>query len=162
MHVDLQLELPNPGATQRVARALAAVLRRGDVIFLEGPLGAGKTFLAQALALALGVDADEPITSPTFTLVQEWPTALPVLHADLYRLGDAREVEGLGIRERLYDDAALVVEWGERFASELSTDGLLLELSMREGDARGARLVAKGPRGAELLNAVRHAFAETP
>lgn len=151
----LDLELPTPEATRALGAALARVLRARDVLFLEGPLGAGKTFLAQAIALGLGVSPDEPITSPTFTLVQEWPTALPVLHADLYRLGDGRELEELGIRERVFADAALVVEWGQRFATAISPDGLLVSLTMRDGDARHAQLDARGPRGEAMLAALR-------
>lgn len=156
----LDIALPSRRATRRLAKALAAALQPGDVIYLEGPLGAGKTFLARAIARTLGVPREVPITSPTFTLVQEWPTTLPVLHADLYRLGHAREIEELGIRERLFTDSVLVVEWGLQFAEAISPDGLVLSLAMGEGEVRSASLLARGPRGAELLGVAQRVMQE--
>lgn len=106
-------------ATREVARALATRLAPGDVVALEGPLGAGKTHFAQALLAALGVEG--PVTSPTFALVNRYVGAgdLAVLHADLYRLGDDDECYALGIWDDVADGALLVVEWPERAPSVL-------------------------------------------
>jgi tRNA threonylcarbamoyladenosine biosynthesis protein TsaE len=103
--------------TRRFGASIARVLAPGDLVILSGDLGAGKTFLVRAMARALRVW--EPVTSPTFVLVQEYVTALgPLVHADLYRLrGDGQvlgtEVARLGLRERRGDGALVVVEWGE-------------------------------------------------
>ncbi|MFO0747488.1 MAG: tRNA (adenosine(37)-N6)-threonylcarbamoyltransferase complex ATPase subunit type 1 TsaE [Myxococcota bacterium] len=106
-------------ATRELARALAARLEPGDVVALEGPLGAGKTLFAQALLAALGVVG--PVTSPTFALVQRYlgRDGQVVLHADLYRLGDDDDVFALGVWDDVADGALLVVEWPERAPSVL-------------------------------------------
>jgi tRNA threonylcarbamoyladenosine biosynthesis protein TsaE len=103
--------------THKLGRAIAAKLRPGDLVVLSGDLGAGKTFLARAIARGLGVPESVRITSPTFTLVQEYDTTRgTLLHADLHRLlGDKlrAEVERLGLRERRAEGCIVIVEWGE-------------------------------------------------
>lgn len=98
--------------TADVARRLAADLDRGSVVILEGELGAGKTAFVRGLAEGLGVDPDE-VSSPTFTLVQEYAGRVPLFHVDLYRLRDA-EVEDLGLEE-LATQGVMAIEWGEKW-----------------------------------------------
>ena len=117
------MKLSSRRETVRLGRALAARLSPGDLVLLGGDLGAGKTFLARAIARALGVPHERTIVSPTFTLVQEYDCEKGVLiHADLYRLRDsanglASEVARLGIREQRADGAIVIVEWGEGLES---------------------------------------------
>lgn len=151
----LEIALPTRRDTRRFGARLAAVLRPGDVVFLEGALGAGKTFLVRAIARALGVPVREPITSPTFTLVHEIESGrVPIVHADLYRLDDPTELDALGLPEALSRSIGLI-EWGERFASAIAPDGVALRISGHD-QARGRRveLAARGPRGAEIVRAL--------
>jgi tRNA threonylcarbamoyladenosine biosynthesis protein TsaE len=98
--------------TVEAGRALAATLRAGDVVLLYGDLGAGKTAFVRGLALGLGA-APGDVSSPSFTLVQEYPNGrLPLYHADLYRLTPA-EAEDLGLDE-LMDAGIVAIEWAER------------------------------------------------
>jgi tRNA threonylcarbamoyladenosine biosynthesis protein TsaE len=98
--------------TYDIAGALAPLVEAGDVILLSGDLGAGKTIFVKGLAHGLGVE--EPVTSPTFTLVHTYNGRLPVLHADLYRLPTVQEVIDLSLPELMDDDGSIaVVEWGE-------------------------------------------------
>ena len=114
------MELRGLGATQRLAESIAAVLRPGDVIGLDGDLGAGKTTFVRFLARALGVTT--PVTSPTFTLANtyeapQWPDRsqpLVIHHIDAYRLEGDADAEDLALGELLDSGGIVVVEWAER------------------------------------------------
>jgi len=147
------IPLPNRRATIHLAALLAPALGPGDLVVLEGGLGAGKTFLARALCRALGVPPAIPVTSPTFTLVHEYDARLPVLHADLYRLRGPEELAPLGLREQRADGALLIVEWGTPYLAALGGDGLVLELAVTPEGERSARPRPTGPRSAELARA---------
>lgn len=148
------MPLPTRRATLRLAAALARALTPGDLVFLEGELGAGKTFMVRGVARALGVPTQIPIQSPTFALVHEHAVGtadrpLHLVHADLYRLSSAEEIEELGLTED--DEAIVLVEWGERFVSAIAgpRGSLLVSLST---SPRAARLVGRGPGGRALLS----------
>jgi tRNA threonylcarbamoyl adenosine modification protein YjeE len=118
------LELPDEEATLRFMRDIAAALEPGDLITLSGDLGAGKTTFARALIRHLAGDENIEVPSPTFTLVQtyELPNAA-VVHADLYRVGDASELAELGF-EDFPEDAIVLLEWPNRAADMLPPDRL--------------------------------------
>ncbi len=121
-------------------RALASMLRPGDVVGLTGPLGAGKTTLARAVLRALGEEGEVP--SPSFALVQPYETLVPpVAHVDLYRLSDPADLAELGLEEWRVD-GALLIEWPDRLGS-LFADRLDLTLTPA-GDGR-RRLTATVP-----------------
>ena len=145
------LPLPTRRATKQLARALRRVLSPGDLVVLAGPLGAGKTFLVRALCRELGLGAGTRVTSPTFTLVHEYPTTPPVAHADLYRLRTAEDVEDLGLLERRDQGWALLVEWGEPFVDVLGGDALVIELGL---SPREARLRSTGPTAETRLRSL--------
>jgi tRNA threonylcarbamoyladenosine biosynthesis protein TsaE len=136
--------------TVRLAQRLARALAPGDLVILEGDLGAGKTFFTRALCRALGVPPEVRVTSPTFTLVHEHTGRLPIRHADLYRLHDADEVAALGLREQRADGALLVVEWGGPYLDALGGDGLILRIAVSPAGEREAQVSGTGPRGAML------------
>ena len=100
-----------PEATEAAAARLARHVRRGDLVLLEGEMGAGKTTFVRGLAKGLRVAGD--VTSPTFQLVRVYSGPLQLAHVDLYRLSDAAEVADLGLDE-LLNVGAVVVEWGDR------------------------------------------------
>lgn len=148
----LERLLPNKAATTQLATELAPLLAGGDLLLLDGPLGAGKTFFARALAHALGLAADARVTSPTFTLVHEYETEPKLVHADLYRLSDdERAVFELGLLPARDDGALLVVEWGLPFERLLGGDALVLTLAR---EPRKAAISATGSRSRQLLEAL--------
>jgi tRNA threonylcarbamoyladenosine biosynthesis protein TsaE len=131
------LRTASVAATRAVAAAVAPLLRVGDCVVLAGEMGAGKTAFTQGLADALGVD--EPVTSPTFTLVHTYTTGrLRLHHVDVYRLDRMGEVEDLGLDE-LLDDGVVVVEWGDAVRDALPADRL--ELALGFGGADDERYV---------------------
>lgn len=122
----------------RLAIALAQVCAPGDVLFLRGGLGAGKTTLARYLAHALGVGADQYVSSPSFALLHEYSGRLPVYHMDCYRLDDEVDVEDAGLRDFLELGGVTIIEWPERFGSLTPSNRLEIRL---EADLAGSRQV---------------------
>src|SRR3569833_620194 len=124
--------------TAALGARLAARLQPGDTVLLEGDLGAGKTTLARALIRTLAGDAELDVPSPSFALVQpyETPGGVPVLHADLYRIIDPREVDELGLFDR--PEAVVLVEWPERARDALS--GSLRSVTLSIPDTRTGRV----------------------
>lgn len=144
------LFLADEGATGALARALAASQPGVAVVHLHGDLGAGKSTLARAWLRALGVTG--PVRSPTYTLVERYPLAGggEALHLDLYRIGDAGELEFLGLDDA---DARLwLVEWPGRGRGALPPADLEAWLEV-SGEGRGCRLAFQGAAGQEWLAA---------
>jgi tRNA threonylcarbamoyladenosine biosynthesis protein TsaE len=128
--------------TRDFGRRLATILRAGDLVLLAGPLGAGKTALAQGIGAGLGVRGD--ITSPTFVIARLHQGSPPLVHADAYRLGDAEdpraEIDDLDL-DASADDAVTVVEWGEGLVERLNEAYLLIRIDRLEDDTRVIDLV---------------------
>jgi tRNA threonylcarbamoyladenosine biosynthesis protein TsaE len=129
----LTLSLPDPEATEALGRTLAGLARAGDVILLEGPIGAGKSCLARAFIRAR-LGAAEEVPSPTFTLVQVYDDhGTEIWHTDLYRLTHPDEVWELGL-DQAFQTAICLVEWPDRLGSHLPPDALRIRLrDMGEG-----------------------------
>ena len=126
--------------TAQVGRDLASTLQAGDVVLLSGDLGAGKTAFVKGLAEGLGVARDD-VSSPTFTLVQEYRGGrLPLFHVDLYRLNDPREIEDLGLEE-IAAAGVLAIEWAEKLPLALRRpDAVRVHLAHGDGDTRAIRI----------------------
>ena len=151
----LELELQSEADTLALARSLADVLQAGDLVGLEGGLGAGKTTFTRAAVYGLGVAEDTAVTSPTFALLHQYQGRLPIAHADFYRLADEVELEELGVDELLDEGAVLFVEWGRKFPGMLGRTVLWVELEIVSELARRARLHPQGARGDAIISAVR-------
>ena len=137
--------LPDVAATEAAGARLAGLLRPGDIVTLEGSLGAGKTTLVRGLLLALGHGGEVP--SPTFAIVQPYDDLpVPLWHADLYRIEDPSELDELGL-DTILDDGALVIEWPSRAGPDAFPTALALSLEQQPDGAR--RLTAKVPAGWE-------------
>lgn len=154
-------------ATHRLGQALGKLLLAGDVILLEGALGAGKTALTQGIGVGLGVAG--VINSPTFTILKEYAGRLPLYHFDLYRIDDPDEVYTLGFEDYFAGDGVCVVEWAERgvapgvSVTPWPANYLRIHLRAENGANRDARLIEAsgvGPRGLALLAAWKRAVAE--
>lgn len=124
---DLVLAAATPDDTRAIGAALAPLLRSGDALVLTGELGAGKTTLVRGLAE--GLDVEDHVASPTFTLVREYSGRLPVAHVDVYRLDRLQDVVDLALDEIADGEAVLVVEWGDAIEELLPPDRLRVELT---------------------------------
>jgi tRNA threonylcarbamoyladenosine biosynthesis protein TsaE len=131
--------------TKALAAALAELARPGDLLLLAGDLGAGKTAFTQGYGAALGVD--DLITSPTFTLVNNYEGRLELNHLDVYRLDSLAEVLDLGVPEMLDDGGVTIIEWGDSVSPALPADYLEIRFSFTEGDDDDERVLELGPVG---------------
>jgi len=102
----------SPKETENIAKAFAKSLKCGDVVCLNGDLGVGKTAFVQGLTKALGVT--DPISSPTFTIVNCYNSTLPIYHFDVYRIDDCDEMYEIGYEEYVYGDGITIIEWPEK------------------------------------------------
>ena len=154
----LELTLHSRGDLRRLGHRLASCLEAGDLVLLEGELGAGKTFLARAIARGLGVPPEVRVTSPTFDLVHELPARVPLVHVDLYRIDAASDLLELGLLDRIGSDAILLIEWGARFATDLGGQAIRIQLERGADPGRRGTIAALGTRGAQLLARVAAAL----
>lgn len=146
------LESDGPERTRRWGEALGASLRAGDLVALEGPLGAGKTMLVKGIAAGARVADPRCVTSPTFVLVNEYEGPLRIYHLDAYRLATEREFEALGVDEFLADGAVLV-EWADRVRQVLPADRLEVRMEPTGPESRRLQFTARGSRARSLLAA---------
>jgi tRNA threonylcarbamoyladenosine biosynthesis protein TsaE len=151
----LVLRSDAPSETRTLAGAIAGACVPGDVLLLSGDLGAGKTTFAQGFGAALGVT--EPITSPTFTLVRQYPidTGVAVrtlIHADVWRLDHLHEIVDLGLGELVEDGAVALVEWGDAADPVLGSDALTVDLAAGTTSDEDQRVITLRPSGEGWLS----------
>lgn len=157
----LKLRALSKPDTRGVARAIAGLVRAGDMIILAGEMGAGKTFFAQAFGTALGVT--EPITSPTFNLLHSYSgIRLSVHHADLYRLERTGELADLGLSELQESGGVVIVEWGDIVGDALG-DCLIVRLlhapDVSATDERAFEIQGRGEQWASRWEKLRIALS---
>ncbi|RLC60727.1 MAG: tRNA (adenosine(37)-N6)-threonylcarbamoyltransferase complex ATPase subunit type 1 TsaE [Chloroflexota bacterium] len=149
----------SPDQTRRLGARLGTLLQGGDVICLEGPLGSGKTCLAQGIGRGWGVG--QPLISPSFVLVREYARPqdrVRLYHIDLYRISDATEAWGLGLEEFVGDEHAVcVIEWAERARPLVPSEHLWIRLEFADWTRRALCFVAQGERHTALLREFRRA-----
>ena len=131
-----------PEETKQFGRLLSRHLPERGVVLLIGDLGAGKTTLTKGIVEGLGVSPADEVTSPTYTIVHEYGDPTRVYHVDLYRLDTEQEVRALGFEELLERNALILIEWGERFPSQLPEDRIEITLTADDDDRR--TIVIKG------------------
>ncbi len=112
--MNLTLISNSAGDTQTIGKTIGKYLRGGDVVALIGELGSGKTCITRGIARGVGVSEKYRITSPTFTLLNEYPGRITLYHLDIYRLSGSRDLEEMGYEEYFYSDGVIVIEWAEK------------------------------------------------
>jgi len=127
----------SPEETIRLGKSLADGLKKGDIVALKGELGSGKTCLAQGIAKGLGVSENYVVTSPTFTLINEYPgKKMHLYHMDAYRLSGCVDLEEMGYYEYLLEKGVMVIEWPEKISSAIPDHALLVHMTYVEEKIR--------------------------
>jgi len=122
--------------TERLGRRIGGIVAAGDVICLNGNLGAGKTTLTQAIARGMHVPIDCYVTSPSYAVLQEYQGSIPLYHMDFYRLNDSEDIIDLGFEEYFYLDGVTVIEWSERAEDILPADRLMATITLNPDETR--------------------------
>ena len=121
------------------------------IIALMGDLGSGKTVFVKGLAKGLAVPKEFMITSPSYTLINEYPGRIPLFHADLYRLSNAIDIESTGLFDTLVADGVLAIEWAERLDQQRLAQDILIHFDIRKDDTREISITGCGQTGMNLL-----------
>lgn len=118
----------NIDETKKIGCKLGSLLQKGDIVCLTGDLGAGKTTLTKSIAL--GLDVKEDVTSPTFTIINEYDGRLPVYHFDVYRIMDIDEMYDIGYEEYFYGNGVCIVEWASQIKELIPNEHLWIEIKL--------------------------------
>ena len=143
----------SPRETMELGIALAKLLRPGDLISLEGDLGAGKTQLAKGIGAGLGIE-ENTITSPSFTLINQYEGRYPLYHFDVYRI-EPVDLEELGYEDFFFGKGVCLVEWGDRVRDYLHDEYLQIVIQQAGAQKRELTLTAHGERYQELLSQLK-------
>ena len=146
--------------TQKLGQTLGAGIRQAVIIALTGDLGSGKTAFVQGLAKGLDVSEKYYITSPTFTLINEYPGRHPLFHVDLYRIEHASELEEIGLDEILQQNAVIAIEWADRLFGETLSGHLEMSFRMVDESTRQIDMFAYGHHAGNLLKALETQFQD--
>ncbi len=152
--VDWDVLTSSPDETRQLGRILGQIIRQPMVVLLSGDLGAGKTCFTQGLSRGLDVPEQEPIVSPTYTLMNQYPGRLELFHFDLYRLPEGEDLAELGFEEYLPGKGVAVVEWAERFPG-LASEYLTVTILHQEVETRSFTFRASGSEAAKILETLK-------
>ncbi|MBI4717782.1 MAG: tRNA (adenosine(37)-N6)-threonylcarbamoyltransferase complex ATPase subunit type 1 TsaE [Planctomycetes bacterium] len=154
---EFDVETSSPHETFELGAALGGALAGGMTVALIGPLGAGKTQLVKGIAFGNAVGDVRAVTSPTFTLLNEYPGRLTLYHLDAYRLPGSRALLGLGFDELARPDSAVVIEWADRVPDIIPTDAVVIEISPTGPHQRSLRFRSTEAVSGQWLEAFRAA-----
>jgi tRNA threonylcarbamoyladenosine biosynthesis protein TsaE len=147
----IQRRMRSVQETIQFGKQIGQQLTGGEVLALTGDLGTGKTVLTRGIALGLGIPMDQ-VSSPTFTLIQEYPGSIRLIHVDLYRLERPSELSALGLEEYFTPSTIVIIEWAERFPQILPSDHIAIRLEHGETeDIRLLRVSGTGSRSIRLV-----------
>lgn len=146
----MEIRLKGLEETKEFGIKIGNILKGGDIVCLNGELGAGKTTLTKSIGLGLGVT--DYITSPTFTLINEYSGRLPVYHFDVYRLENADELYDLGFDEYFYGKGVCIIEWADKIEKLLPRERIILDIEKGKAlDERKINITGYGNRYIEIL-----------
>jgi tRNA threonylcarbamoyladenosine biosynthesis protein TsaE len=147
------------GETRDLSQKIGNLIKQPLIIALIGDLGCGKTAFVQGLAKGLEVPDGYYITSPTFTLINEYPGRHPLMHVDLYRLENIDDLEDIGLDEMLYGQAVIAIEWADKLSDNLPAKHLLVTMEIIDDEGRKLTLDATGHDEVNLIRALEDALS---
>ncbi len=154
----IKIELKSAQATFDFGKLLGKYLVAGDIVALIGDLGAGKTQLAKGLARGLGVPEEYYITSPTYTVINEYPGTTPFYHFDLYRVEEGSDLEDIGYEEYFNGRGVAVIEWAEKMVHLLPEDRMEIHIVHLGESIRGMEVIGFGDHFEGIVDALTHLF----
>jgi len=141
--------------TIRIGRSIGRHLRSGDVVALVGELGTGKTQFIKGLAAGAGVGRPTYISSPSFTLINEYPGRVPFYHLDLFRLEQEKEAEDLGLEDYFQSGGIIAIEWADKIPSLLPKELFLIYFAYTGTNTRTLEITGKGTRYLNLVDQIQ-------
>ncbi len=145
----------SPEQTRALGLQLGEALKEGIVLSLEGDLGCGKTVFVQGLAQGLRVPDTIYVTSPSYTIIHEYPGRLPLFHADLYRIEDPADIDDLGLFDIMDGNNVLAIEWAERIRGALPAEGISIRFEIVNDFNRKISMSASGLHALDMLRTLR-------
>jgi len=149
--LNITLDSYSPAETRKLGEKVGRRVRTDTVIALNGELGSGKTVFIQGLARGLDVPENYYVTSPTYTLINEYPGRQKLFHVDLYRLTDPIDFENIGLYEILYGEGVVAIEWADRLVDDLPAEHVRIHFEISGNDRRKIRITAHGLEPLNLL-----------
>lgn len=146
----------NSEDTFLIGRIIGESLNAGDIVALSGDLGTGKTYLTKGIARGLCVSEQYEITSPTFTLINEYPGRLTLYHLDLYRLESFSDMTNLGYEEYLFGEGVSVIEWAEKVSDVLPDESIFISLTYLDENTRKMVISGNDERLLNMSNALKN------
>jgi tRNA threonylcarbamoyladenosine biosynthesis protein TsaE len=151
----VQITTRSADETRQLGQKIGTLIKRPLIIALAGDLGSGKTALVQGLAKGLEVPDGYYITSPTFTLINEYPGRLSLVHVDLYRLESIDDLEDVGLDEMLCGQAVIAIEWADKLTGYQPAEQLLITMEIIDDECRKLTLDATGHDEVNLIRALK-------
>jgi tRNA threonylcarbamoyladenosine biosynthesis protein TsaE len=156
--LSITLDSYSPAETRKLGAKIGRRVQADTVIALHGELGSGKTVFIQGLARGLDVPENYYVTSPTYTLINEYPGRKKLFHVDLYRLADPIDFENIGLYEILYGKGVVAIEWADRLVDDLPAEHIRIHFEISGNDRRKIRMTAHGLEPLNLLKGFEHSL----
>ena len=139
----------SPAETKNLGKGVSKLVKPGDLLAFYGELGAGKTCFIQGISL--GLEVKDYVTSPSFTIINEYQGKVPIYHFDLFRLDNAEEILELGYEEYFYGEGLTVIEWAEKIEQLLPKEHLKIEIKFKDRYERTISFISQGDRFDKFL-----------
>ena len=156
-----QISASSIDQTRRLGQTIGAVLHKRILLAMSGDLGSGKTTFVQGLAKGIGVPDDCYITSPTYTLINEYPGRLPLIHVDLYRISTADEIDDIGLLDIFREHGVTAIEWAEKITDDLPPERIDIVIHVAENETRQIELTAYGSEAQAVIVQIKQRLKET-